>query len=189
MLSGLAAGQIAGIPLGIVLADALGFRAPFVAFTVVMAFATLLLWLFVPQPDVRLSTEPLTVWNALDDYATLLRRPGVAAASVMFALVFLSFPLYIAYLPLWLETTFGATGGAVALLFFVGGVGNVLAGPEAGRFSDCVGRKPVIVGSSVAVTVVVLATPFVVTALWPVYAVFSWRWGCSPRAAVRFRRC
>ena len=172
VLSGLAAGQIAGIPLGIVLADSLGFRAPFVAFAVVMGLASLLVWLAVPQPDVRLSTEPLTVRGALTDYAALLRRPGVAAASVMFALVFLSFPLYIAYLPLWLETTFGAASGAVALLFFVGGVGNVLAGPEAGRLSDRMGRKPVIVGSSVAVTGVVLATPFVVRGLWPAYVAF-----------------
>ena len=172
VLSGLAAGQIAGIPLGIILADALGFRAPFVAFAVVMGLASLLVWRIVPQLTIYHSTEPLTVRGAVVDYAALLRQPGVAAASVMFALVFLSFPLYIAYLPLWLETTFGAASESVAVLFFVGGVGNVLAGPEAGRLSDRLGRKPIIVGSSVAVTAVVLATPFVVRGLWPAYVVF-----------------
>ena len=172
VLSGLAAGQIAGIPLGIILADALGFRAPFVAFAVVMGLASLLVWRIVPQLTIYHSTEPLTVRGAVADYAALLRQPGVAAASVMFALVFLSFPLYIAYLPLWLETTFEAASGSVAVLFFVGGVGNVLAGPEAGRLSDRLGRKPLIVGSSLAVTAVVLATPFVVRGLWPAYVVF-----------------
>ena len=172
VLSGLAAGQIAGIPLGIILADTFGFRAPFVAFAVVMAFASLLVWRIVPQLPMNPSTEPLTARHAMADYVALLRQPGVAAASVMFALVSLSFPLYIAYLPLWLETTFGAASGSVAVLFFLGGVGNVLAGPEAGRLSDRLGRKPIIVGSSIAVTVVVLATPFIVRGLWPAYVVF-----------------
>lgn len=172
VLSGLAAGQIAGIPLGIVLAERFGFRAPFVAFAGVMAVAFVLVWAGVPQPDVRLATEPLTVRGAIADYATLLGRPGVAAASAMFALVFLSFPLYLAYFPLWLEATLGMTGGAIALLFLVGGIGNVLAGPEAGRLSDTVGRKPVIVGTSLAVAVVVFVTPFVVRSPWPAYVVF-----------------
>ncbi|RJT03288.1 MFS transporter [Halococcus sp. IIIV-5B] len=172
VMSGLAAGQIAGIPLGIVLADAFGFRAPFVAFAIVMGVATVLVWRFVPQPETRRTDAPLGVRTAIEAYTDLLRRPGVGAASLMFALVFLSFPLYIAYLPLWLETTLGVTGGSIALLFFVGGVGNVLAGPEAGRLSDSVGRKPVIVGASLAVALVILATPFVAAGLWPVYVVF-----------------
>lgn len=173
VLSGLAAGQIAGVPLGIIFANALGFRAPFVVFAVVMGIASVLVWRFVPQPDARRSERPLGVHNAVAEYASLLRQPGVAAASVMFALVFLSFPLYIAYLPLWLETTFGATGETIALLFFLGGVGNVIAGPEAGRLSDRVGRKPVIIGASLAVTAVILVTPFVNVTLWPIYVVFS----------------
>lgn len=172
VMSGLAAGQIAGIPLGIVLAEGFGFRAPFVAFAVVMGVASVLVWWFVPQPEIRRSEKPLGIRSAVGEYRDLLREPGVAAASFMFALVFLSFPLYIAYLPLWLETTLGATGGAIALLFFIGGIGNVLAGPEAGRLSDSVGRKPIIIGASLAVTVVIIVTPFVVVSLWPVYAVF-----------------
>lgn len=172
VLSGLAAGQIAGIPIGIGLATAFGFRAPFVAFALVMGVASVLIWRLVPQPNTRRSEGPLRVRSAITEYASLLHQPGVAAASTMFALVFLSFPLYIAYLPLWLETTLGATGGSIALLFFVGGIGNVLAGPEAGRLSDRVGRKPVIIGTSLAVTAVILVTPFVVVGLWPVYIVF-----------------
>ncbi len=159
IMSGIAAGQIAGIPLGSLLAGRLGFQAPFLLFAAIMAMATMLVWKVIPQLAIADLSEPASVRAALRGYLALLRRPTVVVASVAFLLIFLSISLYMMYLPVWLEASLGFTGLTVALVFLVGGVSNVLAGPRAGRLSDDVGRKPVIIGASSGLAAVMLATP------------------------------
>ena len=172
-MSGIAAGQIAGIPVGALLAGRLGFQAPFLLFAVIMATATLMVWKVIPQLAIAGSSEPASVRAALRTYLALLRRPAVVAASVAFLLIFLSVSLYMMYLPAWLEASLGFTGLAVALVFLVGGISNVLAGPRAGRLSDEVGRKPVLIGASSGLAAVMLATPLAALWPWTIYALFA----------------
>ena len=54
VMSGIALGQIIGIPLGTFLAEELGFKFPFVIFGVVMFLNFFLILIFVPQPNVKL---------------------------------------------------------------------------------------------------------------------------------------
>jgi predicted MFS family arabinose efflux permease len=173
IMSGIAAGQIAGIPLGALLAGRLGFQAPFLLFAAIMATATMLVWIVIPQLPIAGSGEPASVRAALRGYLALLRRPAVVVASIAFLLIFLSISLYMMYLPVWLEASLGFSGLAVALVFLVGGVSNVLAGPRAGRLSDDVGRKPVIIGASTGLAVVMLATPLAALWSWTIYALFA----------------
>ncbi len=49
----------------------------------------------------------------------------------------------------------------------------MLAGPRAGRLSDDVGRKPVIIGASSGLAVVMLATPLAALWSWTIYALFA----------------
>jgi predicted MFS family arabinose efflux permease len=162
VMSGTAFGQILGIPLGVVLAGALGFRIPFVIFAVTMA-ATFLLVLFrLPQPEVERSAHPVTLRGAAADYRRMLARPEIASAAAAFFMMFLGVSLYVVYLPTWLERGVGATANQIALLFLVGGIANVLVGPQAGRISDRIGRKRIILTSCLGLSVVMAATTWVV---------------------------
>jgi len=162
VMSGTAFGQILGIPMGVVLAGAFGFRIPFLLFATSMG-ATFLLALFrLPQPEVQRSTRPVTLRRAVTDYAALLRRPEISAAATAFFLMFLGVSLYVVYLPTWLERGVGATANQIALLFLVGGIANVIVGPQAGRISDRVGRKGLILVSCVGLSVVMALTTLVV---------------------------
>jgi len=172
IMSGSAFGQIIGIPLGIVLAGRAGFKAPFLAFAVTMFLAFFLILLKVPQPDVKLSEERLSVGRALRDYLGMLRRPEIAYASFAFFLMFLGVSLYVVYFPTWLERELGATPGAIATLFLVGGLANVITGPQAGRISDRVGRKGIILLSCTGLFVVMLSTTVLVKEFWVAYPVF-----------------
>ncbi len=101
IMSGIAFGQIVGIPIGTILADQFGFRGAFLMFAGTMTLTTVLIWFCVPQPDVDRDTERLTVARAIAGYRELLSRRVVAFASATYFLMFFSIGLYVIYLPTW----------------------------------------------------------------------------------------
>jgi len=172
VMSGSAFGQIAGIPMGVTMAEGFGFRTPFYIFGVTMALTFLLVWFRVPQPPIRPREGPLTIRGAIADYWAMLRRKEIAAASLAFFLMFLGVSIYIVYLPTWLERSVGFSAYQVAALFFVGGIANVLSGPQAGRLSDRIGRKLIVLLSCVGLFLVMLLTTVVIRDIWVAYPVF-----------------
>ena len=172
VMSGAAFGQIIGIPLGIVLAGRWGFRAPFYIFAATMAVTAILLFVRIPQPDVKRSTRPLTVRGAATDYIAMLRRAEVAWAALAFFMMFLGVSVFVIYLPTWLERDLGATADQIALMFLVGGVANVVTGPQAGKLSDRIGRKGMILMACVGLSILMVSTVPLVTTLWAAYVYF-----------------
>jgi predicted MFS family arabinose efflux permease len=172
VMSGSAFGQIIGIPLGIVLAGRWGFRAPFAIFATTMAATFLLLFLRVPQPAVRRTEGRLSASQAAADYGAMLRRPEVAWAAAAYFVMFLGTSVFVVYLPTWLERDLGASSDQIAVMFLIGGIANVLTGPQAGRLSDRIGRKGIILLACVGLAAVMVATPFVVRTLWLAYPMF-----------------
>lgn len=172
IMSGIAMGQILGIPIGTILAELFGFRMPFLLFGVIMALTFLLILFKVPQPDVSLSTDQITIRKALSKYYALLKRGDVRAVALSYILMFLSISIYVVYLPAWLENTFKVQGRAIATLFFVGGIANVITGPVAGRFSDKIGRKRMIIFSCLGLSLVMALTTRLITEFWISYIFF-----------------
>ncbi len=172
VMSGSAFGQIFGIPMGVVLAGHFGFRAPFYLFAVTMAATFILLWVRLPQPPIRKREDQLTLRGAVADYWTMLRRKEIAAASVAFFLMFLGVSIFIVYFPTWLERSVGFSPNQIASLFLVGGIANVLTGPQAGRISDRIGRKVIIILSCVGLSFVMLGTTVLIKSLWIAYPIF-----------------
>lgn len=172
VMSGAAVGQIIGIPLGIVLASRFGFRSPFYLFAVTMAATVFLLFFRVPQPDVARSRGSLSVRQAATDYLSMLRRPEVAWAAAAFFMMFLGVSIFVIYLPTWLERDVGVTGDQIALMFLIGGIANVLTGPQAGKLSDRIGRKGIILLACVGLSIMMVATVRVVTGPLSAYVFF-----------------
>ena len=172
VMSGSAFGQILGIPMGVVLAGHFGFRAPFYLFAVTMAFTFVLLWMRLPQPPIRKREGRLTIGGAIRDYWAMLRRREIAAAAVAFFLMFLGVSIYVVYFPTWLERSVGFSPNQIATLFLVGGIANVLTGPQAGKLSDRIGRKLIVLLSCVGLFFMMLGTTLMVRTLWAAYPVF-----------------
>ncbi len=172
VMSGSAFGQIIGIPAGVLLAGEFGFRSPFYLFAITMAITFLLVYARVPQPNVERTRTRLTVRRAVSDYMAMLRRPEIASAALAFFMMFLGVSMFVVYLPTWLETSLQATPNQIASLFLVGGVANVLAGPKAGKLSDRVGRKALILVSCTGLSIVMLATVPLTQSFWMAYPVF-----------------
>jgi len=172
VMSGSAVGQIVGIPLGIVLSSRWGFRAPFWIFAATMAATVALLFLRVPQPPVKRTTGRLSPRKAAADYLGMLKRPEVAWAAAAYFVMFLGVSLFIVYLPTWLERDRGITPAEIATMYFLGGIANVVTGPQAGRISDRVGRRRIILQACVGLSLVMVATPLLVRDEWVAYPMF-----------------
>lgn len=172
IMSGIAMGQILGIPLGTVLAESFGYKIPFVAFGVLMAMAFFLVLTSVPQPNVKLRESRMSISEAMRGYYELIKRPDVKAVSFCYTLMFFSLSMFIVYLPTWLESTFLVDGHAIASLFLVGGIANVISGPKAGKISDKLGRKNMIISSCLGLFAIMFFTTHVMTVFWVAYPLF-----------------
>ena len=175
VMSGLAAGQLAGIPAGTLLAEELGFRAPFLAFAAVGFVAFLMILTKLPQPGGENGEriETLSIGSALRGYGDLLRRREVLAASAAYVMMFMGISLYVTFFPTWLEENLGFTAVMISILYIVGGSANILIGPRAGKLSDRIGRTDVIILSSVGVAIVMPLFTFVpIDIRWIVFPLF-----------------
>ena len=172
VMSGAAFGQIVGIPMGIVMAERWGFRSPFYLFAITMALTALLLFFKVPQPAVKRASERLTVHGAVADYVAMLKRREVAWAAFAYFVMFFGVAVFVIYLPTWLERDLGATGNQIALMFLVGGIANVLTGPQAGKLSDRIGRKGIILLACIGLSIVMVGTVPLVTSVTIAYVFF-----------------
>jgi len=172
IMSGIAMGQIVGIPLGTVLAAQLGFQAPFLVFAVIMALDFFIVLKYLPQPNVELDKNRITVVSALKKYAEMLTHTEIIAASISYLTMFFSVSIFIVFLPTWLEKTFAVSGNEIASLFLVGGIANVLTGPIVGKLSDKIGRKRLIITSCLGFSLILFASTIVITDFWIAYPAF-----------------
>ncbi len=173
VMSGVAVGQIVGIPIGIVLSGQFGFKAAFLMFGATMLLATVLVWFFVPQPDVERDKEHLTIRRAIGNYRELIGQHVVVAACAVYFLMFFGIGLFIIYLPTWLEATLGVSETEIATLFAAGGLANVVSGPIAGRVSDSIGRKPLIITSCLGLGAIMVLTTYIIDNMWIGYALYT----------------
>ncbi len=148
IITGSALGQIAGIPLGILLAEQLGFSSPFFVLGLLMLIAFSLIHFFVPQPIDVFAEKKVTVSEAMQQYWSIIRQPIYRRAALGYILMFFSVTIYLIYFPKWLTETKAATSTELAFVFMVGGIASLLGGPFAGWLADRVGRTSVTITAS-----------------------------------------
>ncbi len=172
IMSGIAMGQILGIPMGTYLAEAYGFKFPFMLFGIIMGITFFLVLIYVPQPDVVLQKAKITFKNSFIKYRDLLKNRDIKAVAFSYLLMFLSLSIYIIYLPSWLAAEFSVTVSDIGWVFFAGGVMNAVTGPRAGKLSDQIGRKNMIIWSCIGLAILMAITTYVVVSFWVAFIMF-----------------
>lgn len=173
IMSGGAAGQIIGIPIGTILADNTAFYLPFLLFAAVMAVAFAMVWYFVPQPSVELNRQPMSLKAVVSQYSRILQTRGVLFAGLVFAMMYFGLSIFLIYLPSWLNEVGCVDCDQVAYMFLVGGVANMVAGPLSGSISDRIGRKGIVLFSCLGTAFVMVLSNWMNESLMMSFVLFA----------------
>lgn len=186
VISGFAFGQVAGLPLATWVAGETGYHTPFIAFGVLMAICAFGVWLFVPQPE-HVTPQRRKLTELLADYRRIVTSRELGAALIVGVLVLSGMSVYVTYLPMWMHDSLGMTPQQTAWAFSLAAMAILLAAPRAGRLSDRIGRRWVIVGGTSAVGVLVLLTPLSGTLEYGVHVLYFIMMGFGSARASSFR--
>src|SRR5262245_13766556 len=134
VMSAFSISSIAGVPAGLFLAEnsALGWRAPFVALTLLSVALFALAVVAIPSLRGHLRSDDEAGVGLLE---VLLRPAYLKAYLVMFTLVFGGF-LVIPFIADYLVKNVGVSGGGVQLMYVLGGVATLLTMNVAGKLAD-----------------------------------------------------
>jgi predicted MFS family arabinose efflux permease len=162
-----AASQVAGIPLGLYLANQFGWHMPFlmiVAFCVVIGIAIV--------RYMKPVTAHLQQRTIQQPFQHLLKTASQKRYQWAFiATIFLSTGgfLMMPFSSAFLVRNVGVGENILPVVFIVAGIGGLVSGPLIGKWSDKIGKyKMFIWGSTLAAVMVLIITHLTVTPLWKV---------------------
>jgi len=174
---GISGSLVLGIPLGIVLGDTHGWRAPFLLLAALAALLAPVLGLSLPRFAVRPSLP-------LSTYLTQLAVPRLALAQAVSVLLIGGHFVLFAYLAPYAAATLGIKGDGLSLLYLGFGAAAVCGGYLGGWLSDRLGAPRALWLIPALFTVVLAALPWASSRLalfLPLMAVWSaLSWTISP---------
>lgn len=159
------AAPVVGVPLAAQIADRFGWRAAFGAVSL-GAFIVGVLSFLLPE-DVHSpepSREKLRATGRA--FRSILRRRDALAALLIAFLVSGGLVGFIAFVGQWLQSHFGIATRTIGWVFMLSGLGAVVSAPLGGVLSDKLGKRAVVIASSILLAMTVLAVPFLNWGAW-----------------------
>ena len=138
--------SVTGVPLVAVVADAGGWRAPFLVIGSMMAACAVLNWFWFPKSE----GAGLRSFSFFSRYRTLLATPIFRAAMAINFFQRMAYIALFSYLATYLIDEYGMSVGAVALPLALVGIGTVTGSYIGGNVASPKNRMPLIAISSLA---------------------------------------
>ncbi|MCU9614769.1 MFS transporter [Caldibacillus lycopersici] len=166
---GVSASLVLGVPIGLVLGNSFGWRAPFVLITVLTVFSIvgvhLLMEKVEPKPALPLRIQLASLKNRKITFALLTTFLYMAGHTVLYA-----------YFKPYLETMTGIHGGWVSIVYLIFGFAAVSGGGIGGTLADVYGSKKSIIFSLAIFSIVFFILPFTL-GIVPIFIVITIVWG------------
>ena len=159
--------SVIGVPLVAVLADAGGWRIPFLAVGSLLAACTLLNWFWFPKSD----SAGLRSFSFFSRYRTLLAIPVFRAALAVNFSQRMAYIALFSYLAAYLINTYSMSVGAVALPLAFVGIGTVIGSYIGGPIANRKNRMILVATSSLAGGVAALLLFLMEVPVWAAVAV------------------
>jgi predicted MFS family arabinose efflux permease len=139
VMSAFSVASIAGVPLGLYLADLFGWHAPFAALGGLSAAVLALAAVALPPLRGHLHDQPTCPAST---WAVLTEPNHVRAYALMVSLVLTTFML-VPYLATFLVANVGLRQNDLKFMYLCGGVATLLTMTPVGRLADRFGKLPV----------------------------------------------
>ena len=174
---GISASLVLGVPIGLMLGNAFGWKAPFILIIALTALSMAGVYFFMeniqPKPSIPMRMQLQT-----------LKDKRVFTAQLT-SLLFLTGHLTLyGYLTPFLKTTLGLSGNWISIVYLIFGVAAVAGGGLGGIVSDRFGTRPTILISIVVFGITMFIIPFMTFSL-PIFLIIMviWSmisWGITP---------
>lgn len=146
LFAGLVGGQIVSVSGGLTVP---GIRPVYLVQALLLVSALLIVWRFLGDRNPTQPKRKLSLRTMVDDYGNVLGRKGVRSWVGMKSLGSLSIGLAGPFWILYAATVHGASAMVIAYMVTARSLTNILSSPAAGRLTDTVGRKKMIIGGRV----------------------------------------
>ncbi|MDM5314948.1 MFS transporter [Fictibacillus sp. b24] len=165
---GISASLVLGIPVGLMLGNAFGWRAPFILITALTVLSILGVHFFMGQLD------PKPAIPIKQQLQTLKNRRILFAQITSFLFLAGHLTLY-GYLTPFLKMTLGLNGTWVSIVYLIFGIAAVFGGGIGGMLADRFGTKPTILGVTIIFGISIFLIPYT-TFAFPLFLVVMIIW-------------
>lgn len=160
VMSSFSLSTVAGVPISLFLADALGWHAPFLAIALVSVLFAVFAALTLPVLDAHLlQANRLSAWGGVKE--VLRERNHWWAFGFSVLIMFAGFTI-IPFITIYMQTNAGVRADQVPYIYLFGGVATLVSAQVFGRMTDRHGKK-----ETFRVLAVALLVPMFAVALMP----------------------
>lgn len=166
---GVSGSLVLGVPLGLVLGNMFGWRAPFILITFLTFLSMVGVYFLMekvePTASIPLKNQLATLKNSKISLAHATTFLYMAGHSVLYA-----------YLKPYIQATTSLDGTLISIVYFLFGIAAVFGGGVGGALSDKVGPKQTILISIVGLAIILFAVPFM-TSFLVIFLIGIMIWG------------
>ncbi|RLL42010.1 MFS transporter [Oceanobacillus piezotolerans] len=166
---GVSGSLVLGVPIGLTLGDAFGWRAPFLFISILTLFSIAGIYFFMEK------VAPTKQLSLRKQFATLKDKQILFAHSTTFILLAGHATLY-AYLTPFAQITMDLDASWISIIYFIFGIAAVSGGAVGGTFSDRFGSKITIYSVIVIFAFAIFIIPYTTFSL-PIFLVVMIIWG------------
>ncbi|MGQ0414443.1 MFS transporter, partial [Bacillus sp. HC-TM] len=165
---GISGSLVLGVPLGLVLGNAYGWRAPFVLISVLTVMAIACISLFLTK------VPPTSVLSIKEQLATLKDKKIVSAQLTSFLFLTGHLTLY-AYLTPFLKDVMHVEANWISVFYFIFGIAAVIGGGFGGWLADKWGSKKSIISIIIVFACAIFMLPLM-TFSFPLFIIMMGLW-------------
>ncbi|RDW21246.1 MFS transporter [Oceanobacillus chungangensis] len=166
---GVSGSLVLGVPIGLMLGNAFGWRAPFAMIAVLSLLSITGIFLFMSK---MAPTEQISIRKQLGSLKNVV---VLFAQSTTFIMLTGHTVLY-AYLTPFVKSTMDLDGTWVSIIYFVFGIAAVSGGFIGGTFSDRFGAKPTILSVVLLFGIAIFIIPYTTFSI-PLFIIIMVVWG------------
>ncbi|MCM3491087.1 MFS transporter [Alkalihalophilus marmarensis] len=165
---GISASLVLGVPAGLILGNAFGWRAPFIMITALTALSFIGVYFLMDK------IEPKPALSIKKQLQTLKNRKILLIQLTSFLFLAGHLTLY-AYLTPFLRITMGMDGTWISMMYLIFGVAAIIGGGVGGMLADRFGTKPTIVAVIIVFAISIFTIPYT-TSILPLFLVVMVVW-------------